>query len=175
MADEQIQLTPILQAFADEVIETAQRELGAYRTVRKGGKSYRRRAVASGNLKNSLSYSIRLTGSVCNISFGASGKAKQYFRAVNDGRAKGSMPPVSPIVQWMKIKPVRVRRGGKFVKTTEKGLIRVAYAIAKSIQKDGIAPFPYYSDAIEKVLSAKGDEVRQQIENELQIALNQWQ
>ena len=172
---EKIELTPILQEFADEVILVAERNLGAYRLVRKGSKSYRRRAVASGTLKKSLSYSIRLSGSSVNISFGASGKASKYFRAVNDGRAKGSMPPTGAILEWMKIKPVRLRKGGKFIKATEKGMIRAAYAIAKSIQKDGIAPFPYYSDAIEQVLNQKGDDVRKQIEQELETALKTWQ
>lgn len=175
MATEPININPILQSFAEEVIEVAQRNLGAYRTVRSGGKSYRRRAVATGTLKNSLGYSIRFTGAVVDIQFSAGGRAKEYFQVVNDGRRRGSMPPLSAIVRWMQDKPIRLRSGGKFVKTTEKGRIRAAYAIAMKIKKDGIAPFPYYSEAIEQVLAEKGDEVRNEILKQLDIQLKSWQ
>ena len=175
MAESTLSVTPLLDGLAAEVVEVAQRKLGAYRTVRSGKKSYRRRAVSTGTLKNSLSYSIRQSGSLLSISFGASGKAKDYFRAVNDGRKKGTMPPLSALVKWIEDKPIRLRSGGKFVKTTEKGKIRLAYAIGQKIKRDGIAPFPYYSEAIQEVLERKTPEILEELSKQIEIELKKWQ
>jgi len=167
-----INLVPILEQLADEVIEVAQKNLGAYRSVKgANGKTYRRRAVASGTLKNSLGYSIRNN----NITFSAGGKAKQYYLSVNNGRTKGTMPPPSAIEEWMRIKPIRLRGAKGFIKTTAKGRARVAFAIAKSIQKRGIAPFPYYTDAINEVLDKRIQQFTDELAQQLELNLQAWQ
>lgn len=170
-----IEYKSLLDQLAEEVIERAQRKLGAYRMVRSGKKSYRRRAVSTGVLKNSLSFSIRESGNTLSVSFGASGKAKEYFRAVNDGRKIGSMPPLNAIVKWIEQKPIKLRANGKFVKVTEKGKLRAAYAIAKKIKRDGIAPFPYYTEAIEEVLNEMTPEILSELNNQIEIELKKWQ
>jgi hypothetical protein len=76
----------------------------------------------------------------------------------------------------MKAKPVRLRgAGGGFIKSTEKGRIRAAFAIAKAIEKRGIAPTYYYTDAIQTVLERKGQEFTDNLAKQLETGLKQWQ
>lgn len=168
---------PILKQIADEIIERAQLNLGVYRTVRgRDGKSRKRRAVSSGNLQKSLNYTIRSSKNNFQIKFGASGEAANYFRVVNDGRGAGKrQPPVESIVKWMKQKPIRLRNEKGFVKQTEQGIRSVAFTIAKSIGKNGIAPYPYYTDAIDHVLKTMDTTIKNELNKEIEAYLKSWQ
>lgn len=171
-----INLDKLLEDLADEVIEVAQKNLGAYRSVKgANGKTYKRRAVASGNLKNNLGYSIKKIGGESSIVFSAGGSAKQYYLAVNNGRAKGTMPPPQAIENWMRIKPIRLRGAKGFIKQTPKGMARAAFAIAKSIKKRGIDPFPYYTDAINEVLEKRIPQWTEEITKQLDLKIAEWQ
>jgi len=171
-----INLDLLLEEIADEVIEVAQKNLGAYRSVKgANGKTYRRRAVASGTLKNSLGYSIKKIGGTSSIVFSAGGKAKQYYLAVNNGRSKGTMPPPQAIENWMRIKPIRLRGAKGFIKQTPKGMARAAFAIAKSIKKRGIEPFPYYTDAINEVLEKRLPYITEEITRQIDLKIQEWQ
>jgi hypothetical protein len=170
-------INQLLTTLADEVIEAAQRNIGATRSVRGfDGKVRRRRIDSTGTLRNNLGYSIVENADTANIVFSAGGRAKNYFLAVNDGRRPGKMPPTTAILDWMKAKPVRLRgAGGGFIKSTEKGRIRAAFAIAKAIERRGIAPTYYYTDAIQTVLERKGQEFTDNLAKQLETGLKQWQ
>ena len=182
-----INLDLLLEQIADEVIELAQKNLGAYRSVKgANGKTYRRRAVSSGTLKNSLGYSIKKIGGTSSIVFSAGGKAKQYYLAVNNGRngtertfnnsgKSPSMPPSSDIENWMRIKPIRLRGAKGFIKQTPKGMARAAFAIAKSIKKRGIEPFPFYTDAINDVLEKRLPYITEEITRQIDLKIAEWQ
>jgi hypothetical protein len=171
-----IDIFPILRDVADDIIERAQRNLGATRSVKTPtGKRRNRRADSTGNLRRSLKATIRSNSGGAVISLGASGTARNYFKVVNDGRKAGKMPPVSAIEKWMKVKPVRLRNEKGFIKQTPEKVRAVAYQIARSIGKNGIAPFPYYDDAIRDVLDERRDEIIQAIEKEIDIRLKTWQ
>ena len=171
-----INLDLLLEEIADEVIEVAQKNLGAYRSMKgANGKTYRRRAVASGTLKNSLGYSIKKIGGTSSIVFSAGGKAKQYYLAVNNGRAKGTMLSSQAIENWMRIKPIRLRGAKGFIKQTPKGMARAAFAIAKSIKKRGIEPFPYYTDAINEVLEKRLPYLTEEITRQIDLKIAEWQ
>lgn len=171
-----IDIYPILRDLADDIIERAQRNLGATRSVKTaGGKRRNRRADSTGNLRRSLKATIRNNKNASVISFGASGTARNYFKVVNDGRKKGKMPPVSAIENWMKVKPVRLRNEKGFIKQTPEGIKRAAYQIARSIGKNGIEAFPYYTDAINDALEERRDEIIEAIEKEIDLRLKTWQ
>jgi hypothetical protein len=171
-----IDIYPLLREIADDVIERAQRNLGATRSVKTAsGKRRNRRADSTGNLRRSLKATIRSGSDSAVISFGASGTARNYFRVVNDGRKAGKMPPVSAIEKWMKVKPVRLRNEKGFIKQTPEKVRAVAFQIARSIGKNGIAPFPYYDDAIQDVLNERREEIIQAIEKEIDLRLKTWQ
>ncbi len=58
-------------------------------------------------------------------------------------------PPYRDIMQWIKIKPLKLRnRQGEFIKSTESAIKSAAIAIAKSIGENGIQGINYYQDAI---------------------------
>ena len=60
------------------------------------------------------------------------------------------MPPVKPIEDWIRIKRLKLRnRQGEFIKSTESNIKSAAFAIAKSIGKNGIEGINYYAEAID--------------------------
>jgi hypothetical protein len=171
------ELNDILTQLADEVIEQAQRNIGAIRSVRTwNGRTVKRRIDTTGTLRNNLGYSITQTAGNPTIKFSAGGAAKSYFAVVNEGRKAGTMPPPSAIVAWMKKKPVRLRSAsGAFIKTTDKGLARAAFAIAKSIKKRGTPATRYYDDAIQIVLNSKSQEFTNKLTELINKELEKWQ
>ena len=109
MADQDY-ILEVLDSIGNDIVEAAQRELGATRTVR--GK--RRRSVSTGNLKDNLSFKLTRRYGKAVFDFGASGTAANYIRYVIEGRRKGAkMPPISAVEKWMKEKPIRLRRREK--------------------------------------------------------------
>lgn len=138
-------ISPSIYQFGKLVVERAQRNLGATRRV--GGK--KRRAVASGTLKDSLVYKISEAGNKTTIYFTASGKAKKYAMYVEYGRRAGKTPPpTDALVKWIKQKGIRVRRQGRIVKQTPQLVRQTAYAMAQKIGREGIPALNYYKDAI---------------------------
>lgn len=164
-----------LESICQEIVEKAQQNIGAYRMVR--GK--KRRRVATGRLKESLTYSITQGRSVTRVKFGASGAANKYADVIEKGRRPNSKPPPSDtILQWLKQKPVRLRgpKGG-FVKSTESQLKSVAYLIARSIGVHGIEGIHYFEEAVTEVMGARGQELTEDFIEKLRIKISQtkWQ
>jgi hypothetical protein len=143
-----------------------------YRMKRKVGRNYTN-AVASGTLEKSLAYRLQIKGQSINISVFAKGKASQYFLARENGRR----PPVSAILDWMRIKPIKLRdkESGKFKKPTETLKKQVAFMIARKIGRDGIKGWNAFEYAYEniwdeyesKVVEAYGKDFNATIENQL--------
>lgn len=63
-----------------------------------------------------------------------------YAESVEFGRNPGSMPPVDPLVKW-----VRRKLGVRNLQEAQS----IAWAISKSIKKRGIAPVRFLRNAIE--------------------------
>lgn len=165
------ELDNILDAFTARVIERAQRNIGAVRTV--NGK--KRRAVATGTLKNSLVADISQQPNGSLISFGWKPEAQKYGPVVEGGRRAGArMPPIEPIVKWIKQKPVRLQKaGGGFIKMTDANINSAAFRIAKAIAKNGIPGVFYYRDAIEAELASSAPEFLTALEAELTKRLSE--
>jgi hypothetical protein len=146
-----------------------------YRMKRKVGRNYTN-AVASGTLEKSLKYRLKIKGSSINISVYAKGKASQYFLARENGRKPGKQPPVDAILNWMRIKPIKLRdkESGKFKKPTEQLKRQVAFLIARKIGRDGIKGWHAFDYAYEniwdeyesKVVEAYGKDFSATIENQ---------
>lgn len=147
-----------LGTFGRNVVERAQRNLGSTRVV--NGK--KRRADSSGNLRKSLTFSYKDNNKgLIVLKFRAKGTASQYADVVEDGRRPGKFPPISAILQWMKVKPIRLRslKTNSFEKVTPARLNSAAFLIARSIAKKGIKGLKYYQDAVEAELADGGDEM----------------
>jgi hypothetical protein len=123
-----------------------------YRMKRKVGRNFTN-AVASGTLEKSLAYRLQIKGKSINISVYAKGKASEYFLARENGRRPGKQPPVSAILDWMRLKPIKLRdkESGKFKKSTESLKKQVAFMIARKIGRDGIKGWHAFDYAMENI------------------------
>lgn len=123
-----------------------------YRMKRKVGRNYTN-AVASGTLEKSLKYRLQIKGNNINVSVYAKGKASQYFLARENGRKPGKQPPVEAILEWMRIKPIKLRdkESGKFKKPTEALKRQVAFLIARKIGKQGMKGWKAFDYAYENI------------------------
>ena len=135
-------------------------------------------AVSSGTLVKSLAYRLKVKGKSIDISIYAKGKASQYFLARENGRRAGATPPpVSAILDWMRLKPIKLRdkESGKFKKPTEALKRQVAFLIARKIGKEGIKGWHAFDYAMEniwdeyeaKVVEAYGKDFNAVLENQL--------
>lgn len=147
-----------LKVFGDDVVDRAGRNVGATRRI--DGKT--RRYVSTGNLRNSLTYSIRDNNrGRMYIKFYAKGVASQYADIIEDGRRPGAkMPPVDAIKKWITVKPLRLRdlNTGAFVKMTPAKIDSAAFLIARSISKKGIKGIRYFEEALQDVIDDTGDD-----------------
>lgn len=156
------------------VVERAQRNLGATRTV--NGK--KRRAVATSLLKNSLSYVKSSTNNFEFVNFTATGEARKYANVVELGRRPypgdpSKRPPVSALIKWIKNKPVRLKnKDGQFIKMTESAVRSAAYAMSVSIGKKGIPGLFYYRDAMLAELADRGPDFIEALKKEIAIRFN---
>lgn len=158
----------VLGRFAEDVNNAAKRELGS----RKIGKN-RSYGVASRSLQKSLTYSLK--GG--RVSFGSPLPYAAFIHwGVNGTRKnrnapysfRSKQPPMEPIMQWMKAKPVRLRdASGKFVKQTESRLKSAAFLIARSIKRKGIEGLRYYTVALESIVPQYREELGQALAQDL--------
>jgi hypothetical protein len=162
---EQGALYDVLLDFGESVTESARSNIRIQQT-RYGKK---RRANTTGTLAASLFYDMDVSGTTPSIAFGSTAdyaKWVEYGRQGKESNYKGidtrfaagaAKPPVEAILNWMNLKKIKLRAMGetgkmtKFAKSaTNKDAdnrLRVANAMAKSIEKKGIAPLYYFRDA----------------------------
>jgi hypothetical protein len=162
---EQGALYDVLLDFGESVTESARSNIRIQQT-RYGKK---RKANTTGTLAASLFYSVDVTGSLPSIGFDSSAdyaKWVEYGRQGKESNYKGidtrfaasaAKPPVEAILTWMNLKRIKLRTTGptgrrtRFAKSAvnrdEAQRLRVANAMAKSIEKKGIAPLYYWRDA----------------------------
>jgi hypothetical protein len=159
----------VIREMCDAIIEKAQQNLGAFRSIR--GK--RRRRVSSGLLKKSLDYKLRMASAGPSVKFGAKGKAGQYFDVIEQGRRPNKrMPPVDAIMRWIDEKPVRLqKKGGGFIKATPQAKRAAAYLIARSIAKKGIEGIYYYEEAIKQVIEDFGPKLQEAMQKDIDNAV----
>lgn len=97
---------------------------------------------ASGNLINSLKpMSITYSNNKMNATISIA----DYWKYVEYGRRPGKFPPVSKILNWIRIKPVLPRPINGAKPPTEPQL---AFLISRKIARDGIQPGNQFSEAL---------------------------
>lgn len=172
MAEQYSTIKEMLNSFSDLVVERAQRNIGATRTVTIGGKSRKRKIDSSGQLRTNLNYKLIGSGPRFVIQYGAKGEAGQYADVVDKGRRPGTMPPPMAIRRWIDQKPIRLRNDkGGFIKSTEKQKARLAFQIADAIKRRGIPATNFYTDAFEEELANAGPEFIEELKREITLAL----
>ena len=154
-----------LAALADKIEYYAVKEVEEYH------------AVVTGHLRNAIH--IRLEGNMekgYQLICYAEGEMAPYAEYVHNGREPGIMPPVSPLLEWARKKtgktgqPLFPQIGRGLVSRTrltygKKGITankqdiqafqtanRIAWGIAKEIEKRGIPAKPYFLNAVKRAL-----------------------
>lgn len=176
---EQGALYDVLLDFGETVTDRARSNIRIQQT-RYGKK---RRANTTGTLAASLYYDIDVTGTTPSIGFNSTAdyaKWVEYGRQGKESNYKGidtrfaagaAKPPVDAILNWMNLKKIKLRSIGetgrrtKFAKSAinkdEAQRLRVANAMAKSIEKKGIAPLYYWREAYLETLPEYGQQLNE--------------
>lgn len=176
---EQGALYDVLLDFGETVTDRARSNIRIQQT-RYGKK---RRANNTGTLAASLYYDIDVTETTPSIGFNSSAdyaKWVEYGRQGKESNYKGidtrfaagaAKPPVDAILNWMNLKKIKLRSIGetgrrtKFAKSSinkdEAQRLRVANAMAKSIEKKGIAPLYYWREAYLETLPEYGAQLNE--------------
>ena len=170
-------LKETVDLIGQEVVEAAQRNLGATRKI--NGKT--RRRVSSGRLKDGLAFKNLTRNNKLVLQFGVNDEAlKQYADVIEFGRRPNKKgPPVAGIIEWMNVKGIRPRgKSGGFIKLPESAEARanlqrsIAWAISRSIGIRGIVGIKYYTEALQTVLENRGDDILKAMEKEIETRLN---
>ena len=92
-------------------------------------------SYASGKASRSLEYDVKIRELESELSV----IGERYITAISDGRGAGEKsPPSTAILHWMKSKNIRLRDSkGRFATLPEYKMRGIAYAIARSIGRNG--------------------------------------
>lgn len=149
-----------LIAFADDILKSAKRHLGGRRIGK--NKNY---GVATGTLKRSLSYRVRVRGNeVREVTFGARGNANKYASFIHwgvDGTRKNQKSPFykykfenpsrkhrDALKRWIRAKGIRPRDAkGRFKKQSESNMNSLAFALGRAVKRKGIVGLRFYEKA----------------------------
>lgn len=143
----------ILKEFAEETTLASKRALGSKRIGK--NRSY---GVASRDLQKSLTFTID-GGTIrfgsplpyaAFVFFGVNGTRKRHGSPYSYG---SKQPPIEPILEWMRVKPVRLRDdSGKFIEQTESRKRGAAFTIARAIKRNGMPGVKYWTEGLETML-----------------------
>ena len=155
-----------LKKFAEAVVEEAQRNIGATRTV--DGK--KRRTDSTGKLRESLKWTYKNK----RLFFGSDDSTSDYAGVVEYGRTPGrKQPPTDAILEWIKKKPIRLRdETGAFTKSTPAKQRALAYLIARKIGKEGTEGILYYNRALNKMFGKWSDRIADAYLEDIDININ---
>lgn len=132
------------------------------------GKSLDRNKDASGALRESIRFNIKILGD----SYIFQLKLKDYYKWVDEGRKPGKMPPEEEIIKWVRTKFINKasRKSGRPV--TIKNVKSTAYAIRRKIAEKGIKPTRFYSKVInKKLISEMKRDIGKQFKKDVLITL----
>lgn len=104
----------------------------------------KRNKIATGVLYNSISFEINTKGEVTFL-------ADETAEFVESGRKPNSkFPPPPAIEQWAKIKGIPQFRDkrGRYISNESR-----TFLLSRAIAKNGIRPFPFYTDAVEESIA----------------------
>ena len=151
----------VLLAFAEDIVQSARRHIGGRRIGR--NKNY---GVATGKLKRSLSYKIRVRGNeIREVTFGSKAKHAPYIHWGVNGTQKNQKSPFfkykfenpsrkhrDALKRWIKAKGIRPRDAkGRFQKQTESNMNSLAFAIGRAVKRKGIVGLRFYEKAFTAV------------------------
>lgn len=141
----------VCKQYAEEVIALYRQKLVDNPKSQYGDKN------TTGNLSNNLDYEVIVSDDEVKVLL----YIEDYWKYVEEGRMKGSWPPVNKIEQWIETKPVLPQPNSNGKLPTIKQL---AFLISRSIYEHGIEPTYYLSESIEEL----GDKYKSLFETALE-------
>lgn len=170
----------VLAEFAEEVNNTAKRQLGT-RTIGKN-KSYGVSSFAGGadTLQRSLTYDIKgqsITFSspkpyATFIHWGVNGTRKSQGAPYSYKYENPSRKHVDAMVTWMKAKRIQPRdKDGRFIPSTPSRVRSLAWALGRAVKRKGIVGLRYYVKAIESVVPMYAEKLGQSLANDMLKAM----
>jgi hypothetical protein len=148
----------VMKAFGERVKKAAQLNLGATRSIRyNDGTIKRRRNVATGSLKDSVSFVTALSPHPAldfffNVPYGTyldEGVDGVKYRVPGNSRFsfRSKQPPTKFIREWMRVRRIKVRdpETNQFVRQTEEAKEGFALGIARKIKMRGIPKTEWFS------------------------------
>lgn len=131
--------------------------------------------IATGQLRKSgRVQAVEGDADAVDAGFFSDNTAGGYAYFVENGRRSGKMPPVNYIAQWLR-KKTATGKGIKNAfasaaafagKRAEAYILSLAWAIAKSIAKNGTQPHPFFAPAVEKNHKAITDAISEAVKKE---------
>lgn len=106
--------------------------------------------VVTGKLYNSIDYRLEVSSTGWKLYF----KAEDYWEVIEHGRKPGTLPPVQKIFEWM-VKRGIPTKGGR------------EWAVAKSIQENGIRPTPILRGIMTEVKTSYTSKLEEAIRKDL--------
>jgi hypothetical protein len=128
------------------------------------GKTYNGKISSSGKLSDSLEYVIKGNNLII--------EAVDYAEYVDKGRKPGKGVPLNNLEKWIKEKPVRMVKKGKYIKMEDKDVKNYAGYISWKIKNYGIDPTNFLTDAIEKSNKENKDNLVKSLGNDIKLSLN---
>jgi hypothetical protein len=174
-------LNDVILLFAEEVVKSARRHIGGRRIGK--NKNY---GVATGELKRSLNYKIRVRGNeIREVTFGSKVKHAPFLHWGVNGTQKNQkspffnfrkQPPSSVFIPWIKAKGIKLRdKKGRFKKQTESNMNSLAFAIGRAVKRKGIVGLRFYEKAftaVSKRFDKKlGEAVAEDIKDKFKLKL----
>ena len=170
------QLKELLDLFGKDVVERAKSNLKVTQRIKyPNGKSYNRNRYASGKLYNSLTFKSSVAGGKPFIKFTTkSEETQQYADIVEFGRRAGAKPPpIDPIIEWMKVRKIRLRNAkNEFIKYSDEAQRNAAKRIAWAIGRNGTPGILYYTTALQEILDERSDAFFQYLNEAISFELD---
>ena len=169
-------LKDLLNLLGADVVERAKSNLKVTQSIRyPNGKTYKRNRYASGKLYNSLTFKASVAGGKPFIKFTTKDSATgQYADIVEFGRRAGATPPpIDPIIEWMKVRKIRLRNSkNEFIKYSDEAQRNAAKRIAWAIGRNGTPGILYYTTALQEILDERSDAFFQYLNEAISFELD---
>ena len=170
------QLKDLLKILGADVVERAKSNLKVTQSIRyPNGKIYKRNRYASGKLYNSLTFKASVAGGKPFIKFTTKDdETGKYADIVEFGRRAGATPPpIDPIIEWMKVRKIRLRNSkNEFIKYSDEAQRYAAKRIAWAISKRGTPGILYYTTALQEILDERSDAFFQYLNEAISFELD---
>lgn len=144
-------LNAVLERYAEAFIKNAQQNLD------------KNDSNASGALQRSMELDkIVIDDRMMKVTI----SLEDYWYYLEHGRKAGKMPPIQPIIEWIESKPVPPKVEGLTVRQR-------AFAIARSIGKNGTKPHPFFESAKQQTWKQFKDEIAEAVHEDIAVYIEE--